>query len=450
MGNYLITNSKIMTMNGAGDVLANGYIAIKDSRIQAMGSMDGLDRREYPGYREFTAAPYAKPYVVLPGFIQTHVHTTQTLGRGLADDVDLITWTRKRIWPYEAALSPDDAYISSMLGIAEMIKSGTTMFCEASGEYPDCIAQAILDSGISGTVCLSTMDLPGEIPESLRMTTAQAIERNLALIERWHGKEGRVDACLNILNLFLSSETLWREFTRLSLEKNLLLQSHVSESKSEVEFVKEKTGLTPVRYLNSIGALTPNLLAAHLVFIDDEEIDLLHRNQVNVMHLPAAELRIAGFAPIAKELGRGIAVSLGTNSPPCNNRMSIMDDMWLAGLMHKAIHNDPSAVPAKAVLRMATVNGAKALKREQETGTLAVGKLADITIMDMNKVCSTPVHALESTIVYQATSEVVDTVFARGELLMEHGKLTTIDEGWIIKEAERRAHAITKRAGIVL
>lgn len=450
MGNYLITNSKVMTMNEAGDVLENGYIAIKGNRIQAIGPMDTLERQMYPGYKEFSAPPYAKPYVVLPGFIQTHIHTTQVLGRGLADDVDLIVWTRKRIWPYEAALTPDDAYISAMLGIAEMIKSGTTMFCEASGEHPDSIAQAILDSGISGTVCLSTMDLPGEIPEVLRMTTQEAIERNLVLIERWHGTEERVDGCLNILNLFLSSETLWKELTKLSQERNLLLQSHVAESKSEVEFVKEKTGLTPVRYLESIGALTPNLLAAHLVFIDDEEIDMLHRNRVNVMHLPAAELRIAGFAPIAKELEKGIPVSLGTNSPPCNNRMSIMDDMWLAGLMHKAVNDDPAAVPAKAVLRMATINGAKALKREHQTGTLEVGKFADITIMDMNKVCATPTHDLESTIVYQATSEVVDTVFARGELLMEHGRLTTIDEGWIIREAERRAHSIVKRAGIKL
>ena len=125
-----------------------------------------------------------------------------------------------------------------------------------------------------------------------------------------------------------------------------------------------------------------------------------------------------------------------------------MDDMWLAGLMHKAVNDDPSAVPAKEVLRMATVNGAKALKRDHETGTLEVGKLADITIMDMNKICATPTHNLESTIVYQATSEVVDYVFARGNMLMKKGKLTTIDEGWIMREAERRAHTIVNRAGI--
>lgn len=448
MGNYLLTNARIMTMNAQNEVLENGYLAIRGKYIEDIGNMDALERGRFAGYEELTAPAYAKPYVLLPGFIQTHVHTTQALGRGLADDVDLITWTRKRIWPYEAALTPDDAYISSMLSIAEMIKSGTTSFCEASGEHPDSIAQAILDTGMSGIVCLSTMDLPGEIPESLRMTTEQALERNIKLIERWHGKEERVDACLNILNLFLSSKRLWKSFTELSLARNILLQAHVAESKSEVEFVKETTGMSSVRYLNSIGALTPNLLAAHVVHIDDEEIDMLDRNKVNVMHLPAAELRIAGFAPIAKELARGMAVSLGTNSPPCNNRMSIMDDMWLAGLMHKAIHDDPAAVPAKDVLRMATINGAKALKRDKVTGSLEKGKLADLCVMDLNCLCATPTHDLASTIVYQATSAVVDTVFARGKKLMEHGRLMTIDENWIIKEAERRAQAIVKRAGI--
>ncbi len=448
MGEYLITNAKIMTMNETGDFLENGYLAINDEYIQAVGPMDSLDRQMYSSYEEITTPSYSKPYVVLPGFIQTHVHTTQALGRGLADDTDLITWTRKRIWPYEATLTPDDVYISSMLSITEMIKSGTTMFCEASGQHPDLIAQAILDSGISGIVCLSTMDILGDVPKELHMTTEKAIDRNLSLIERWHGSEGRVDGCLNILNLFNSTETLWKELTKISQEQGILLQSHVAESKSEVEFVKKKTGYTPVRYLDSIGALTPNLLAAHLVFIDDEEIEMLHRNRVKIIHLPAAELRIAGFAPIVKELEKGMPVSLGINSPPCNNRMSIMDDMWLAGLMHKAVNDDPSAVPAKEVLRMATVNGAKALKRDHETGTLEVGKLADITIMDMNKICATPTHNLESTIVYQATSEVVDYVFARGNMLMKKGKLTTIDEGWIMREAERRAHTIVNRAGI--
>ncbi|MEG1524783.1 MAG: amidohydrolase [Clostridia bacterium] len=448
MGNYLITNAQVVTMNETGDILPDGYVAVQGEYIEAIGSMDTLDRSKFEGYREIVAAAYEKPYVVLPGFIQTHVHTTQALARGLADDVDLITWTRKRIWPYEAALTSDDAYISAMLSMAEMIKSGTTLFCEASGEHPDAIAQAVLDSGLSGVVCLSTMDLPGEIPESLRMTTEEAISRNLDLVDRWHGKGPRVDACFNILNLFLSSPALWKELTRLSLDKNILLQAHVAESKSEVAYMKETTGMTSVRYLNSLDVLTPNLLAAHVVHVDDAELEMLRSHQVKIMHLPAAELRIAGFAPIAKELEMGIPVSLGINSPPCNNRMSIMDEMWLAGLMHKAIHDDPAAVPAKAILRMATINGATALKREKQTGTIEAGKLADLTIMNMNQLCATPTHDLASTIVYQATSAVVDTVMARGKLLLDHGKLTTIDENWIIREGERRAQAIVKRAGI--
>lgn len=446
--NYnLIINATIMQMNDENTVIEKGYIAIKDGKIQAIGQMGELSQELYLGYRVIDCGQGYKRKVVLPGFIQSHVHTTQALGRGLADDVDLRTWTRKRIWPYEAQLTDEDVYISTMLSIAEMIKSGTTSFCEASGQRPDFIAQAVIDSGIKGTVCLSTMDIPGEFPECMYMPTEKAMEKNFGLVERWRGTHERVGACLNILNLFNSTHRLWQEFTKYSLKNNVLLQTHVAEALSEVEYTKEVYGLSPVRLLDKWGCLTPNLLAAHVVHVDEEEIELLRENDVKVMHLPAADLRIAGFAPIAKMLDSGISVSMGTNSPPCNNRMSIMDEMWLAGLMHKAIHNDPQAVPAKSVLRMATVNGSKAL-HNRDIGSLEVGKCADLTIMDFNRLCATPTHDLASTIVYQATSAVVDTVFVNGQILLEGGKLTTIDEAWLVHEAERRAQAIVKRAGI--
>lgn len=449
MSNLLICNVDIVTMNTERDVVRNGYISVQGERIQEIGLMDELDVSRFIGFEKIKTSTTGKNFVALPGFVQTHVHTTQSLGRGLADDVDLVTWTRKRIWPYEAALTEEDAYVASMLSIAEMIRSGTTSFCEASGEMPDSIVEAILDTGITGIVCLSTMDLPGEIPESLRMTTGEAIDKNLKIIDRYHGKHARVDACLNILNLFLSSPDLWREFTKISIEENILLQTHVAESKSEIEHVKRMTGMSSVAYLNSLGALHENLLAAHVVHIDDQELEMLVENNVKVMHLPAADLRIAGYARIPEMLDRGIPVSLGVNSPPCSNRMSIMDDMWLASLMHKAVNDDPALVPARTVLEMATINGAIALKRDHETGSLEKGKLADIILLDLNKIVATPTHEIYSTIVYQATSETVHTVVAQGNILMENRELRTINEEWLIQEGQRKADAIVKRAGIV-
>jgi 5-methylthioadenosine/S-adenosylhomocysteine deaminase len=382
--------------------------------------------------------------------VQTHVHTSQALGRGLADDVDLITWTRKRIWPYEAALTDEDVYVSAKLSMAEMLKSGTTTFCEASGIKPDSIAQAVIDTGVRGTICLSTMDLPGEIPKVLQMDTETAIRENVALVERLTGRHSRLDACFNILNLFLSSETLWKEMTLLAKEKGVFMQTHLAESGDEVAFIQEKHGKSPVAFLNDLGALGPHLLAAHVSHVNDADIRLLQENDVKVLHCPAAGLRIAGIAQIPKLMEAGLIVSLGTNSPPCNNRMSILDEMWLAAIMHNAVENDPQAMPARTIIEMATINGAKTLGMEKSIGSLKVGKKADVVIMDFNNLYTTPSHDLYSTLVYQAKNNSVDTVIVDGEILLEKGELKTIDESALIQEAERRAQAIVKRANIKL
>ncbi len=447
---FLLTNVTVMAMDSGGTILPDGYIAVDGEKIQAVGAMKNLDLRNYPDYRREKLFRNGRPLVALPGFIQTHVHTTQALGRGLADDVDLLTWTRKRIWPYEAALTPDDAYISAQVSIAEMLKSGTTQFCKASGEHPDAIAKAVIDTGIKGTVCLSTMDRNSDMPPELQMSYEEACERNFDLVERWHHNKlcSRVDACLNILNLFNSSKRLWRTFARYSRERGVLLQCHLAESASEVRYTREAYGKSPVSLLESWDALIPELVAAHAVHVTEEETGLLADSGVKCVHCPGADLRIAGFAPIAEYLKRGIPVSLGTNSPPCNNRMSMMDEMWLAGLMHKAISQNPQAVPARSVLAMATRNGAAALQKLDTCGTLEAGKQADIVLMDLNKLCSTPTYDLYSTLVYQATSAVVDTVYVNGKRLLHRGRLTTIDEELLIQEAQMRGQAIVRRANI--
>lgn len=448
MKNLLFTNVDIITMEEQPGIIENGYLAVKDGIIHEIGKMSELQPEQYSHYRKISGQKYNKRQVVLPGFIQTHLHTSQALGRGLADDVDLITWTRKRIWPYEAALTQEDVYVSALLSAAEMLKSGTTTFCEASGQQTDAIASAVIDTGIRGTICLSTMDLPGEIPPILQMNTEEAIEKNLELAEKWQGKHERVKACFNILNLFLSSKRLWQTLSVLSKEKNILLQTHLAESLDEVNYIKEISGLSPVQYLEQFGALSPNLLAAHVVHVNEEDLKLLKDHDVKVLHCPAAGLRIAGIAPIPKMLEQGIVVSLGTNSPPCNNRMSMLDEMWLAGIMHNAVEQNPQLVPAKQVLEMATINGAKTLGMDREIGSLKVGKKADLVLMDFNKLCTTPTHDLMSTIVYQGTNSVVDTVVVGGEILVEKGELKTINEPWLIHEAERRARDIVKRANI--
>lgn len=447
MEKILLKNIDLVTVDQTKGVIKDGYLAINDGKIQALGKSQELKEEDYAHYRVITGKAYGKRLVALPGFIQTHVHTSQALGRGLADDVDLITWTRKRIWPYEAALTEEDVYVSAQLSMAEMIKSGTTSFCEAAGEHPDAIAKSATDAGLRGTICLSTMDIPGDVPKALQMTTEQALQKNTDLVEKYKDHD-RISGCYNILNLFLSSPELWQEMAKLSQKNQVYLQTHLAESKDEVAFVKEKYGLSPVAFLKKMGALSPRLLAAHVVHVDDEDLDSLEENQVKILHCPAAGLRIAGTARIPEMVDRGMTISLGTNSPPCNNRMSMLDEMWLAGIMHNAFEDNPQTMPAKTVLEMATLGGAKTLGLDKEIGSLTVGKKADVTILDLNNLYTTPTHDLLSTLVYQANSHAVDTVIADGRLLLRGGELTTINENWLIEEAERRAQNIVKRAQI--
>lgn len=448
MEKFVLYNADIMTMNDSRDVLINSFIAVADGKITALGPMNEYLEEDYRDFSKINCGNGYKRQLILPGFIQTHVHTSQALARGLADDIDLQTWTRERIWPYEVALNSEDVYVSSMLSIAEMLKSGTTMFCEAAGQEPDSIGEAIIDSGIKGIISQSTMDIPGQFPDEMHLPTSKAIETNILLYEKWKNKNDRVRACFNLLNLFNTSETIWKELHEYSLKNEVLVQAHIAEAISEVYFTKEKYGFTPLRLVDSWGCLSPYLLAAHMVHLDEEEINLVKLNNVQILHLPAADLRIAGFAPIPRLVKAGVNVSLGVNSPPCNNRMSIMDEMWLASLMHKAYHEDPTAIPAKTVLDMATINGARALRVDKITGSIEIGKQADIVIMELNKLVTTPTHDYASTIVYQATSEIVDTVIVNGRFLVQNRKLLTIDEDMLINKAEKQARAIVKRANI--
>lgn len=446
MKEYVLTGLDAVTMNKNREIIRDAAIVVSGGKIDEIGKREEILKEwDYP---MIDRSGTGKRMVALPGFIQTHVHTSQNLGRGLADDCDLITWTRKRIWPYEAVLSEEDVYVCALLSMAEMIKSGTTTFAEAAGEQTDAIGKAIIDSGIKGIITLSTMDLPGEIPEALRMTTEEAIERNLALVEKWKDRHPRVRAGFNILNNFLCSEKLWIKLSDLARTYRTILECHLAEGISEVEFILEKTGKRPIEYLFELGVLGPHVIGAHVVYPNEKELDMLQECGLKVAHCPTAGLRICGIAPIPQMLERNINVSLGTNSPPCNNRNSILDEMWIAAMMHKGVEQNPEIVPGYRVLEMATVNGAAALGRSDQTGSLEAGKAADIVLLDLNRLPTTPTNELISTLIYQATSSCVDTVYVDGEIVLEEGKLKNIDEEWLIKEAESRARDIVRRADI--
>ncbi|KAI3843956.1 hypothetical protein MKW92_010085 [Papaver armeniacum] len=348
--------------------------------------------------------------IVIPGLINTHVHTSQQLGRGIADDVDLMTWLHKRIWPYESNMTEEDSYLSTLLCGIELIHSGVTCFAEAGGQHVSGMARAVELLGLRACLVQSTMDCGEGLPE------------------KWGVQS--TDYCIQ----------------------------HVAEIAYENEFVTKTREVDhgTVTYLEKIELLQPNLLAAHSVWVNDTEIGFLSKAGVKVSHCPAAAMRMLGFAPVKEMLDAGICVSLGTDGAPSNNRMSIVDEMYLASLINKGREaylkgtTDPTALPAETVLKMATINGAKSVLWDNEIGSLEVCKKADMVIVDPFSWSMLPVHDCISSLVYSLRTENIEAVMCNGQWIMKDRKIVNIEEGQVFSLAKEASQELLKRAGITI
>ena len=391
----------------------------------------------------------ARGCVILPGFVQTHIHLCQTLFRGAADDLSLIDWLKKRIWPMEAAHSVPSLRASARLGIAELIKGGTT--CALTMEtvnHTEAVFQVVEETGYRATVGKCMMDKGDEVPEALHEDTETSVEESLALLERWHGKaEGRIRFCFAPRFAVSCTSELLSKVARLAHERGVMVHTHASENRQECELVEQATGLRNITYLNSLGLTGRHVALAHCIHIDDGEIAILKRTNTNVVHCPSSNLKLgSGIAPLKRMLEEGISVSLGADGAACNNRLDMFTEMRTAALLQKALHG-PEVLPAKRALRMATIDGARALGLGNEIGSLEVGKRADVIVVRVDSLHSTPHPTdLASAITYSARASDVETVVIDGQLVMREGKLLTIDEPGVVKEANREAEMLRSRA----
>lgn len=387
--------------------------------------------------------------LLLPGLVNTHVHTSQQLARGLADDVDLLTWLRERTWPFESSLTPDDSYFSALACGVELIRSGVTTFAEAGGWHVDGMGAAIERLGLRAVLCQSVMDLAEGLPDGWSNTPEVLIEQQRRQHERWHGAaDGRLRHWLGLRTVFNCSDDLMRR-TRAEADRlGVGIHMHVAEIPGEISFMRARSGLATVEHLHRLGLLGRNLLAVHAVWMTERELDLFALHDVKVSHCPAAAMRVLGFAFVPEMLDRGIVVGLGTDGAPCNNRMDLIDEMYLAALVHKGRRLDPKVVPARAVLRMATLDGARALLMDDEIGSLAVGKKADLIVVDPRDAGTLPVHDVASAMVYSMHSHNVEASMCNGRWLMRGRKLLTVDEDEIIDAIQQRSEAVRARAGI--
>jgi 5-methylthioadenosine/S-adenosylhomocysteine deaminase len=393
----------------------------------------------------------ARGCAVLPGFIQTHIHLCQTIFRGSADDLALIDWLKQRVWPMEAAHSAASVRASAQLGIAELIKGGTT--CALTMEtvnHTEEVFLVIQESGFRATVGKCMMDKGDELPPALHENTHDSIQKSVALLDEWHGKEdGRIRYCFAPRFAVSCTGELLSEVARLAREREVMVHTHASENRTECEMVERETGMRNIPYLDSLGLTGRHIALAHCVQVDEDEIQILARTQTNVVHCPSSNLKLgSGIAPIKAMLDQQVSVSLGADGAACNNRLDMFTEMRTAALLQKAVHG-PEAIPAQRALRMATIDGAKAMGLDSEIGSLEVGKRADVIIVNLDSLHSSPrLLDVVSAIVYSAAPADVESVIIEGRLVMRNKELVTMNERQVIEEANREAALLLERARV--
>ncbi|MDX9864415.1 MAG: amidohydrolase [Anaerolineaceae bacterium] len=448
MAKILLHHAGIVTMDAERRQYTCGAVLIEDDRILKIGPNDAL-----------LAALAAEPDLqrvdlrdrwILPGLINTHVHLSQQLGRGLGDDVDLLTWLHERTWPYESSMNEEDSYVSSLLCGIEQIRSGVTCFAEPGGQFVNGMGRAVTELGIRGILARSTMDMGEGLPAVWQEDTQQALEIQIANYEKWHGKaDNRIQVWFGLRTIFNNSDELIVRTKELADKYKVGVHMHVAEIKEEVEFAQATRGATTVTHLRNLGVLDKNFLAVHTVWLTDDEIQMFADHHVKVSHNPAAAMRVLGFAKIPEMMDAGVCVTIGTDGAPSNNRMTLVDEMWLTSLIHKGRLLDSTVMPAEKILAMVTCDGARALMQE-DIGSLEAGKKADLVVVNPNTATMLPLHDPIANMVTSMRTENIESVMADGRWLMRDKEILVVNEQDILTEAKQRANAIRERAGIHL
>ena len=378
-----------------------------------------LAKQKYQG----TSTENLENHALLPGLINCHTHAAMTLMRGIADDLPLMDWLQNHIWPLEQKWM-SEAFVKdgTDLAIAEMILGGTTCFNDMYF-FPEITAGQAIHHGIRAKVGLIVIDFPSVWAQN----SDEYIEKGLALHEQLRLSDLCSTAFAPHAPYTVSDEPL-QKIKTLADELELPIHIHVHETRHEVEQAQEQTGLRPLQRLQELGLVNPSLIAVHMTQLSDEEISLLAESGAHIVHCPESNLKLAsGFCPVARCLAAGINVALGTDGAASNNDLDMFGEMRTAALLGKAVAGDASAVSAMTALRMATINGAKALGLEASCGSLSIGKAADVIAIDLNYLETLPLYCPVSQIVYAASRQQVTDVWVAGKRLLKQRQLTTIN-----------------------
>lgn len=434
----LITGGTLLTMNGKAEIVENPAIGIRGDRIAFVRT----EMKELPESRERLDASGC---AILPGLVNTHTHAAMVCFRGLADDLPLMEWLERHIWPAEAKyINRDTVYAGTMLAVAEMILSGTTTFCD-SYFYSSSVARAAVDAGMRAVVAQGFIDFP--TPDS--PDPSRQIEIAETFVGTWRDRSPLVTPSLFCHTPYTCSTRTLTTIKETARRIGVPFQTHLSETREEVDIIRGRFGKSPVEYLDSIGVLDEKTIAVHCNWMEENELDRLAALGVKVSHNPESNLKLAsGMAPVPKMLRRGIAVGLGTDGCASNNDLDLFGEIATAAKIHKLMEMDPTAMDAPTVLSMATIEGARVLGLEEEVGSVEPGKQADLILLDLDKPHFTPLYNLCSHLVYAARgSDVTATVIA-GKVVMKDRRLLTIDLPVALEEVRRiGARILADRAG---
>jgi 5-methylthioadenosine/S-adenosylhomocysteine deaminase len=434
----LIKDATIITLEDANRVF-EGSVAIDRGRIVAVEpSATAIFNVAFDDVID------GRGCALLPGFIQTHIHLCQTLFRGAADDLELIDWLKQRVWPMEAAHTPESLYASARLGVAELIKGGTT--CALTMEtvnYTESVFRAVEESGFRATVGKCMMNQGDDAPEALIEETEDSIAESLDLLERWNGQaDGRIRYCFAPRFALSCTRELLERIANLARELGVMVHTHASENRDEIAMVERATGKRNIEYLRDVGLTAPHVVLAHCVHLNDAEIEILRATGAHVAHCPSSNLKLAsGVARVSEMLDRGVSVSLGADGAPCNNRLDMFTEMRTAALLQKVLRG-ARALPALTALRMATTGAALALGLADQIGSVEVGKRADLQLVNLRRLHTTPLPDPISTIVYAAEASDVETVIIDGRIVMRDRELLTLNEQDVIAEARGQSQRL--------
>jgi 5-methylthioadenosine/S-adenosylhomocysteine deaminase len=438
-GATLIRNATIVTMNDRFDVI-EGSVLVQGGRIAAVGP-------EAP-IRNGRVIDAAGAYL-LPGFIQTHIHLCQTLFRGMADDMPLLEWLKRRIWPLEAAHTAESLRASATLAACELLLTGTTTVLTMETVHDtEVVFDALAVSGMRAIVGKCMMDSDRDVPARLQERTADSIDESLALKRRWDGAAGgRLHAAFAPRFAVSCSRELLEAVAALSAREHAIVHTHASESRDEVEVVRALSGgYSNLEYLAHTGLATPLLCAAHCVWVTEAEQTLLAERDVKVLHCPGSNLKLgSGIAPVVEMRERGISVSLGADGAACNNRIDMFEEMRLAAAL-QTMRRAPGALTARDALCMATREGARALGLEEEIGAIEPGKRADLILVERDRLHLAPDTDPYSTLVYAARGTDVKMTMVDGEVLVRDFSLTQLDGSEVAARARTAAAALMSRA----